>query len=809
MKEKKSEKQITGMSCAACALRIEEALKGLDGIIDANVNLALEKASVVYNKEQLSDKDIEKTITDLGYGVVSKKIIIDVSGMSCATCASVIEDGLFKLDGVSKVSVNLATNTATVEYSSSEVATNKLLETIKDLGYEGKISTEKQGDQEKGIKEQEIQKQKTRFLVSAAFSLPLMVIMVFHMTGLQVPEFLTSDLLQLILATPVQFWAGYQFYRDSYYAIKAKSANMSVLVALGTTSAYLYSVISMIWGKELGISGVYFETSAMIITLIILGKYFEAIAKGKTSEAIKKLMGLSAKTAWVQRDGNFVELPTNEVEIGDIILVRPGEKIPVDGVIISGSSAIDESMVTGESLPVDKGVGDYVIGATINKLGSFTFKATKVGEDTFLAQVIRIVEEAQGSKAPVQRFADSVSARFVPTVIIIAVATFFMWIVFLERGNFTTALMNFIAVLVIACPCALGLATPTSIMVGTGKGAENGILIKGGEYLEKTHKINALVMDKTGTLTKGEPEVTDIVSVGLLSEQELLLYAASAESKSEHPLASAIVKKAKGLELKEVDTFQAIVGRGLSAKVDKKTVVIGNRLLMQEESIDYSEYEMEIESFERQGKTVMLVAMDGAFSGFIAVADTIKENSKAVVATLKEMDIQVYMITGDNWRTANAVAEKLGIDNVLAEVLPEHKADEVLKLKEQGLVVGMAGDGINDAPALATSDVGFALGTGTDVAMEAAHITLLNGDLALIPAAIDLSHKTMKNIRENLFWALFYNSLGIPLAAFGLLSPVIAGAAMAFSSVSVVTNSLRLKRWQNPYGYLKGGKVVE
>lgn len=805
MAQTKSVKKITGMSCAACALRIEEGLKKLDGVVDANVNLALERANIVYDAERLSEADLNSLITGLGYGVVQEKANINITGMSCAACATRIEDNLNKLSGVNSATVNLATNKAAIEYDPQKVNLSEVLSVIKNLGYEGELSSEKPQDQEKKLREQEIKKQKVRLMISAAFSLPLMIIMAFHMSGIHLPAFLMSDWLQLLLATPVQFGAGYQFYRDAYYALRAKSANMSVLVALGTTAAYVYSLASMFWGAELGITGVYFETSAIIITLIILGKYLEAIAKGKTSEAIKKLMGLSAKTARVQRNGEFVEVPISEVQVGDIVEVRPGEKIPVDGIIISGSSAIDESMVTGESLPVDKSVGDHVIGATINKLGSFQLEAQKVGEETFLAQVIRIVEDAQGSKAPVQRFADYVSARFVPAVILIAVITFLMWLFILPQGNFTKALMNFTAVLVIACPCALGLATPTSIMVGTGKGAENGILIKGGEYLEKAHKINALVLDKTGTLTKGEPEVTEIIAISDLSEEKLLLLAASAESKSEHPLAQAIVKKADNKPLLPVDEFRAIPGRGLEAKVAGESVVIGNRLLLEEKNIAYKEYEKGIESLENKGKTVMLIARENILIGYIAVADAIKPNSKAVIDVLKQMHIKVYMITGDNWRTANAVAQELGIENVLAEVLPEHKADEVAKLKSMNMVVGMAGDGINDAPALATADVGFALGTGTDVAMEAAHITLLNGDLANIPAAIDLSRKTMKNIRENLFWALFYNSLGIPIAASGLLSPVLAGAAMAFSSVSVVTNALRLRRWKNSFSYLKGG----
>ena len=751
MAQTKSVKKITGMSCAACALRIEEGLKKLDGVLTANVNLALERADIVYDEEKLSETALNSLITGLGYGVVQEKANINITGMSCAACAIHIEDSLNKLPGINLATVNLATNKATVEYNPQEVSISEVISVIKNLGYEGELSSEKPEDQEKKLREQEIKKQKVRLMISAAFSLPLMIIMAFHMSGIYLPAFLMSDWLQLLLATPVQFGAGYQFYRDAYYALRAKSANMSVLVALGTTAAYVYSLASMFWGAELGITGVYFETSAIIITLIILGKYLEAIAKGKTSEAIKKLMGLSAKTARVQRNGEFVEVPINEVQVGDIVEVRPGEKIPVDGIIISGSSAIDESMVTGESLPVDKSVGDHVIGATINKLGSFQLEAQKVGEGTFLAQVIRIVEDAQGSKAPVQRFADYVSARFVPAVILIAVITFLMWLFILPQGNFTKALMNFTAVLVIACPCALGLATPTSIMVGTGKGAENGILIKGGEYLEKAHKINALVLDKTGTLTKGEPEVTDIIAISDLSEEKLLLLAASAESKSEHPLAQAIVKKADNKPLLPVDEFRAIPGRGLEAKVAGESVVIGNRLLLEEKNIAYNEYEKGIESLENKGKTVMLIARENILIGYIAVADTIKPNSKAVIDVLKQMHIKVYMITGDNWRTANAVAKELGIENVLAEVLPEHKADEVAKLKSMNMVVGMAGDGINDAPALATADVGFALGTGTDVAMEAAHITLLNGDLANIQAAIDLSHKTMKNIRENLF----------------------------------------------------------
>ncbi len=804
----KLEKTITGMSCAACALRLEEGLKQLPGVIESSVNFATDKARVVYDKAVLSEADIDKLIVDFGYGIANEKAVFDITGMSCASCALRIEKGLSNLEGINKAQVNLATNEARVIYDPNFITPAQIGVFIKGLGYEAQIKADILLDPKTNHQAMELRKQKQRFMTAAFFSLPLVLIMMLHMAQVELHPLLKSDYLQLLLATPVQFWAGYQFYRDSFYALKAKSANMSVLVALGTTSAYVYSIVSLFWGEKLGISGVYFETSALIITLIILGKYLEALAKGKTSEAIKKLLSLAAKTARVYQGGEFVEVAIETVKTDDLIKVLPGEKVPVDGVIVSGRSAIDESMVTGESLPVEKNVGDYVIGATINKTGSFTFKATKVKGDTFLAQVIRVVEEAQSSKAPIERFADYVAARFVPAVIIVAVATFLLWFLFWQRGDLTRALLNFTAVLVIACPCALGLATPTSIMVATGKGAENGILIKGGEYLEKVHKINALVLDKTGTLTKGEPEVTDIISVGELSREKLLQIAASLESKSEHPLAEAILKRAKGGNFEETEEFVALPGRGLMAYLSGKKVIIGNRLLLEEEKLKYQDYEGQIASLEAEGKTVMLLGIDNSLQGIIAVADTLKENAAEVVKTLTKLKIQVYLLTGDNWQTAKAIAKELGLQNVLAEVLPEKKAAEILRLKEAGLVVGMVGDGINDAPALATAHVGMALATGTDIAIEAAQLTLLKGDLALIPAAIDLSHKTMKNIRENLFWALFYNSLGIPLAALGLLSPVLAAAAMAFSSVSVVTNSLRLKRWQNPYQHLKGGQNI-
>jgi len=602
--------------------------------------------------------------------------------------------------------------------------------------------------------------------------------------------------LQWALATPVQLVAGWQFYRGAYLALKNGSANMDVLVALGTSAAYLYSIANVLRG----VSELYFETSAILITLIIVGKLLEAIAKGRTSEAIKALMGLRAKTARVLRGGQEIDISVEDVQVGDIVIVRPGEKIPVDGMVTEGDSAVDESMLTGESLPVDKKIGDEVIGATINKFGTFQFQATKVGKDTALAQIVRIVEEAQGSKAPIQRFADVVSGYFVPAVVLIALLTFAGWYFFFDPGNFSRALVNFTAVLVIACPCALGLATPTSIMVGTGKGAENGILFKGAEHLENAHRLTTIVLDKTGTVTKGQPEVTDIVTLAEFSHTEIVQMAASAEKNSEHPLAQAIVDygKAQGVSIDNPETFAAIPGQGVKVSIHSKEILVGTRKLLKENAIEFQPFAAQIEALEQQGKTVMLMAVNQKVAALLAVADTVKDSSAQAVAELKQLGIEVWMITGDNERAAKAIAQIVGIENVLAEVLPEHKAEKVQALKKEGRIVGMVGDGINDAPALATADVGFAIGTGTDVAIEAADITLIRGDLLAAVAAIKLSKATMRNIKQNLFWALAYNSLGIPVAAAGFLSPVIAGAAMAFSSVSVVSNALRLKRFQ-PY----------
>jgi Cu+-exporting ATPase len=637
-------------------------------------------------------------------------------------------------------------------------------------------------------------------IISAILSFPLVMAMLLTLVNIDL-AFLHNEYFQLIVTTPVQFIIGFRFYKNAFYALKAKSANMDVLIAMGTSAAYFFSIYNAFFvPAEPGtmMKELYFEAGAVIITLILLGKYLEAVAKGKTSEAIKKLMGLQAKTAKVVRDGVEKDIPIEEVEVGDVIVVRPGEKVPVDGKITEGNSSLDESMLTGESLPVEKKAGDFVVGATINKFGTFKFEATKVGRDTVLSQIIKMVEDAQGSKAPIQKIADRVSGIFVPVVIGVAVITFIIW--YLVLGDFAAGIISGVSVLVIACPCALGLATPTAIMVGTGKGAENGILIKGGEYLEMTYKVNAVVLDKTGTITKGQPEVTDIISLGKIESSEILKMAAIAEKSSEHPLGSAIYEKGKNEygTIPDPEWFKAIPGKGIIAVVDQKEIYIGTRKLMTERKIDPGTTENAIIKLEDEGKTAMLMAVNNKIEAIIAVADTLKESSEEAIKELQDMGILVYMITGDNQRTAKAIAKQVGIENVLSEVLPENKAEEVEKLKKQGKIVAMVGDGINDAPALATADIGMAIGTGTDVAIEAADITLMRGDLITIPAAIRLSRKTMGKIKQNLFWAFIYNIIGIPFAAMGLLNPMIAGGAMAFSSVSVVTNSLSLKRFK-PY----------
>lgn len=800
MSSKKLTLKILGMECAACAAKIERQLKKMDGVIDAAVNFAVEKVTVDYDPDRVGVDALIKTIVDLGYRVSTERVDLKISGMTCAACAARVEKTLSGLEGVLRANVNFAMERATVEYDPSRINLADLRRAVADAGYKAEDGDKRfDEDKEKLERERETRRQISLLVMSAVFSVPLLAMMFAELLNIHLPAIFHNKVFQFALATPVQFIAGFQFYRGAYSSLKHGSANMDVLVALGTSAAYFYSVATTFFFP----GHVYYETGAIIITLIILGRMLESIAKGRTSEAIKKLMGLQAKTARVIRDGQEMDIPVEDVRVGDLVLVRPGEKVPVDGILKEGFSTVDESMLTGESIPVDKRAGDEVIGSTINKHGSFKFEATKVGSDTALAQIIKIVEEAQGSKAPIQRLADVISAYFVPTVVGVAIVTFLAWYFLADPGNLARALINFTAVLVIACPCALGLATPTSIMVGTGRGAENGILIKGGEHLEKTHALNTIILDKTGTITRGEPSLTDVlITEGGLNKQELLRLVASAERASEHPLGEAIVKGANewGIELVEPQNFEAIPGHGIVAKLEDKTLLIGNRRLMSSRNIEISGLENQVDALEGEGKTAMLVAIDEKAAGVVAVADTVKETSAEAIKALQQMGIQTIMITGDNRRTAEAIARQVGIppENVSAEVLPQDKAREVNKLKEQGQVVGMVGDGINDAPALASADVGFAIGTGTDVAMEAADITLMRGDLRGVAASIKLSRGTMRNIRQNLFWALIYNTLGIPVAALGFLSPVLAGAAMAFSSVSVVTNALRLKRF-DPY----------
>ncbi|RIW38925.1 Cu(2+)-exporting ATPase [Bacillus salacetis] len=794
--------QVTGMTCAACASRIEKGLKKVAGVSEANVNFALEKASVKFDPSVTAPQDLQRKIIDLGYDVVTEKAEFDITGMTCAACANRIEKGLNKTEGVSTANVNLALEKATVEYNPSLVTASDLVKKVEKLGYGARETIEKNPEDTADYREKEIQKQQGKFLFSLILSLPLLWSMVSHFeftSFIYLPEMLMNPWVQFALATPVQFVVGKQFYVGAYKALKNKSANMDVLVALGTSAAYFYSLFLAVQsiGSTEGMTDLYFETSAILITLIILGKLFEARAKGRSSEAIKKLMGLQAKTATVLRHDEEVEIPLEEVMVGDIVYVKPGEKVPVDGEVCEGHSAIDESMLTGESVPVDKTVGDEVIGSTINKNGFLKIKATKVGRDTALAQIIKVVEEAQGSKAPIQRMADRISGIFVPIVVGLAVITFLIWFIWITPGDFAESLEKLIAVLVIACPCALGLATPTSIMAGSGRSAEMGILFKGGEHLETTHTITTVVLDKTGTVTNGKPVLTNVITNSDLSETEFLKLVGAAERPSEHPLAVSIVEgiKGKGIDLPGNDEFEAIPGFGVTAAVNGRRILIGTIKLMNRESIDLEEAVLQDkDELEREGKTAMLVAVDGKYAGLIAVADTIKETSKEAVNRLKEMGLEVIMMTGDNRRTAEAIAKEAGIGKVIAEVLPEGKADEVKKLQDQGKKTAMVGDGINDAPALAIADIGMAIGTGTDVAMEAADITLIRGDLNSIADAIFMSKKTIRNIKQNLFWAFAYNTLGIPIAAIGLLAPWLAGAAMAFSSVSVVLNALRLQR---------------
>ncbi len=813
------EKQLTvpvlGMTCANCVATVERSAKKVEGVSDAVVNFASEKVSLTYDPAVAKPQAVIERIQRAGYEVPTATIELPLIGMTCANCANTIQRALNKVDGVLEATVNYANEKATVRYIVGAVGRPDLVAAVRKAGYDvvEAQSEEELQDAEAAAREAEIRHQWKRFIVGAIFTLPLLLLSMGRDLGLLGAWSHANwvNWLLFALATPVQFYVGKDYYVGAYKSLRNGSANMDVLVALGSSAAYLYSVAVLIaltaGSVALGMH-VYFETSAAIITLIVLGKLLEVRAKGRTSEAIKKLMGLRAKTARVVRAGVEKDIPIEEVVVGDTLLVRPGEKIPVDGRVIDGRSAVDESMLTGESLPVDKQVGDEVIGATLNKQGLLRVEATKVGKETALAQIIKLVEQAQGSRAPIQRLVDQVAAYFVPMVIIIALLTFAIWM--LAGAGFTTALIRMIAVLVIACPCAMGLATPTSIMVGVGKGAENGILFKNSAALEQAHKISAVVLDKTGTITKGELSVTDVVASGNspVAADELLRLAASAERGSEHPLGEAIVRRAqdKGLALSVPAAFEAIAGHGIVADVDGSKVLLGNLRLMEREQVSLNGLESKAKLLQDEAKTAMWLSVNGQASAIIAVADTIKEGSREAIERLHQLGLTVVMMTGDNAATARAIAAEAGVDRVMAEVLPGEKAAHVAKLQEEGYVVAMVGDGINDAPALAQADVGIAIGTGTDVAIEAADVTLISGDLRSVPKAIKLSKATMKNIKENLAWAFGYNMALIPIAAGILapfdwapeflrqLNPILAAGAMAFSSISVVSNALRLRR---------------
>jgi P-type Cu+ transporter len=802
--------KIQGMTCAACAKAVERAAKKLSGVTEANVNYASEKLNIAFDESKVTLTDIQSAVSKAGYTALvdAASKTMKVEGMTCAACAKAIEKAVGKLHGIMEANVNFATEKLNVDYDPSKLRISDIKKAVEKAGYKA-LEEESSVDADKERKEKEIKSLWIRFIVSMIFTVPLLIVSMGHMLGYMLPMFLDPMMnsrnfavLQLVLSSVVLL-AGIRFFETGFSALVRRSPNMDSLIAIGTSAAYLhgiFAVYQIFVGNVDYAYELYFESAAVILTLITLGKYLESVTKGKTSEAIKKLMGLAPKTATIIRAGKEIVVPIDEVEVGDIIIVKPGEKLPVDGEVVEGLTSIDESMLTGESIPVEKTPGSKVIGASINKSGYIKYKATRVGKDTALAQIIKLVEDAQGSKAPIAKMADIISGYFVPAVMVLAVGSGIAWYVYGETSIF--ALTIFISVLVIACPCALGLATPTAIMVGTGKGAEYGVLIKSGEALETAHKIKTIVFDKTGTITEGKPRVTDIVTVKGIDEKYLLQLAATAEKGSEHPLGEAIVKDAeeKNLEFKKIDKFKAIPGHGIQVVIDKNTILLGNRKLMVETNIDISGLEETSGNLATEGKTPMYIAINNSISGIIAVADTVKTSSKKAIDTLHKMGIEVAMITGDNRKTAEAIAKQVGIDVVLAEVLPQDKANEVKKLQAQGKKVAMVGDGINDAPALAQADIGIAIGSGTDVAMESADIVLMRSDLMDVPTAIQLSKKTIRNIKQNLFWAFGYNTLGIPVAMgvlhiFGgpLLNPIIAAAAMSLSSVSVLLNAIRLK----------------
>ena len=802
---------IRGMSCAGCASNIEKNLAGLEGVEKASVNLATSQAMVLFDPQVVKPEEFISAIRKIGYGVGTVNAEIPIEGILCGSCVLKIETALFEVRGVVKAAVNLATGKARVEYLPSETNLAEIKRTIERTGYqvlEVSGGGKEEEDLEQVIRRKEYKKLRVRFICGIILALIIFLGSMPHWFP-WVPGLLNNFFVLWALATPVQFLIGWPFLKGAWTSFRHRNADMNTLIAVGTTAAYLYSVVATVlpaFFRKAGIApAVYFDTSAFIIALILFGRTLEAKAKTRTSEAIKKLMELRPKTARVVRDGEEKDVPIEEVSVGDVVVVRPGEKIPVDGIVEEGRSSVDESMITGESMPVRKGPGDEVIGATLNKTGSFRFRAARVGKETALAQIIKLVQDAQGSKAPIQRLADVISGYFVPVVISIAVATFIIWFDFGPSPSLTFALLNFVAVLIIACPCALGLATPTAVMVGTGKGAENGILIKGGESLETIHRVDTILFDKTGTLTKGEPQLTDIVASPSFQENELLALAAAAEKPSEHPLGEAILKEAlaRGTPIDEAKDFKAVEGHGVEANVKGRRVCLGDAKFMGDKGIDIGPWQKMAQDLSADGKTVVYAAVDGASAGLLAIADTLKENSAEAVEKLKKLGLDVVMLTGDHPRTAEAISRKVGIEKVISEVLPEEKVQEIKKLQEAGRKVAMVGDGINDAPALAQADVGIAIGTGTDVAMEASDITLIRGDLRAVGSAIELSKRTIRIVRQNLFWAFFYNVVGIPVAAgilypflHILLNPIIASAAMAFSSVSVVSNSLRLRRFK-------------